>query len=215
MSAFEDTLNSTSISTDLYQDILFGKTQTRTPESINYTGQRVLTYIKFVRLSYLLLQQRKYLSRQSVKYSFISSKAVIDAKEIVSILNRNRSTTGVYTNASLFQNREVQRWFNEKNKVKIYFLPTFKEDETTNIGCATMFFEILQNDGIISITNTKYTTKVDGKDQDQDKLVVKLVENAKHKWLYLIGDGLTHVRLKSFVDTINDILYSFEDDYEM
>ena len=33
--------------------------------------------------------------------------------------------------------------------------------------------------------------------------------------MYPIGDKLTHVRLKSFVNTINDSLYSFEDDHDM
>ena len=45
--------------------------------------------------------------------------------------------------------------------------------------------------------------------------MVKLVEGNNHKWLYLIGDGLAHVFLKLFVDTINNSLYSFKDDYEM
>ena len=86
-----------------------------------------------------------------MKYSFILSKSVSDTKKIVSIINRNKATTGLHKNASLFQKREVQQWFNEKDKVKICFLPTSKEDETTNIGCATVFFEILQNAGLISI----------------------------------------------------------------
>ena len=92
------------------------------------------------------------------------------------------------------------------------FLPTSKEDETTNIGCAIVFFEILQNAGLITISHNK-TKGMDGK--ENDKLVVKLVDENKHKWVYLIGDGLTHVCLKLFVNTINDSLYSFEDDYKM
>ena len=92
------------------------------------------------------------------------------------------------------------------------FLPTSKEDETTNIGCAIVFFEILQNAGLITISHKK-SMGFDGK--EKEKLVVKLFDGNKHKWVYLIGDGLTHVRLKSFVNTINDSLYSFEDDYEM
>ena len=46
-------------------------------------------------------------------------------------------------------------------------------------------------------------------------MIVKLVKGNKHKWVYLIRDGFTHVRLESFMDTINDLLYSFEDDYDM
>ena len=47
------------------------------------------------------------------------------------------------------------------------------------------------------------------------KLIVTTVSGASDKWVYLIGDGLTHVRLKSFVNTIKNSLYVFEDDYEM
>ena len=54
---------------------------------------------------------------------------------------------------------------------------------------------------------------VDGK--EKENVMTKLVEGNKNKWLYLIGDGLTHVHLKLFVDTINDSLYSFKDDYEI
>ena len=41
------------------------------------------------------------------------------------------------------------------------------------------------------------------------------MQEAKHKWVYLIGDGLTHVRLKYFVNVLNDSLYSYREDYEM
>ena len=66
---------------------------------------------------------------------------------------------------------------------------------------------------MISITHTKFKSVLDGK--EKEKMVAKLVEGNKHKWVYLIGDGLTHVRLKLFMDTINGSLYSFKDDYEM
>ena len=49
----------------------------------------------------------------------------------------------------------------------------------------------------------------------RESIVDKLVEGNIHKCLYLLGDGLTHVRLKLFVDTISNSLYSFEDDYEI
>ena len=85
-------------------------------------------------------------------------------------------------------------------------MPTPKEDETTNIRCAVVFFEILLNTGLISIKYTKIQSGVDVK--VRENYVVKLVEGNKHKWIYLIGDGLTHVCLKLFVDIINDYLYS-------
>ena len=74
-----------------------------------------------------------------------------------------------------------------------------------------MFIEILENTGLINIK--RKITKIGG--EDKEKLVVTTLADSGHKWLYLIGDELTHVRLKSFVNVINDSLYSFEDDYEM
>ena len=47
--------------------------------------------------------------------------------------------------------------------------------------------------------------------EEEEKLVVTTVEEASNKWIYLIGDGLTHVRLKSFVNVINESLYFYKD----
>ena len=41
------------------------------------------------------------------------------------------------------------------------------------------------------------------------------MDESKNKWLYLIGYGLNHVRSKSFVNVINDLLYSYKEDYEI
>ena len=76
---------------------------------IDYTGQRVAMYDGFVCYCYFLLQQRKYLSRNKIKFKFISEKAMDDVKNIVSTLNKNRANDGIYKNASLFQKREVLR----------------------------------------------------------------------------------------------------------
>ena len=86
------------------------------------------------------------------------------------------------------------------------FLPTSKEDETTNLGCAVVFLEILENAGLIDTTRKKTTIN----NEEKERLCVSAVDEAKHKWLYLIGDGLTHVQLKLFVNMINDSLYSYK-----
>ena len=48
-----------------------------------------------------------------------------------------------------------------------------------------------------------------------EKLVIKPIEDSVYKWMYLVGDSLTYVRIKSFVTTIKKSLFSFEDDYEV
>ena len=108
---------------------------------------------------------------------------------------------------------KLLRWFGEQEKSHMRFLPTSKEDEITNIKCVVVFFEILKNTGLISIKYTQIQSGVDGK--VREKCMVYLVEGNKHKWLHLIGEGFTYVRLKSFVNTMDNSLYSLEDDYEM
>ena len=52
-------------------------------------------------------------------------------------------------------------------------------------------------------------------DEEKERLCVSSVPESKNKWLYLIGDGSTHVRLKYFIIMINNSLYSYKDGYEM
>lgn len=68
--------------------------------------------------------------------------------------------------------------------------------------------DILDNAGLINI----YRKKIIISGEEKEKLVVTTVAEASHKWVYLIGDGLTHAILKSFVSVINESLYSFEYD---
>ena len=51
--------------------------------------------------------------------------------------------------------------------------------------------------------------------EETERLCVSLVEVSKYKWVYLICNELTHVRLKSFVNVMNDSLYSYKEYYEM
>ena len=181
------------------------------PVTTDYVGKRVNSYYDVVRICYGLLQQRQFLSRPDKEFVFIDKLSIDTCQTLIGQLNSNRNHAGLYAKARSTQKKEVEQWFGNKNKVQICFLPTSKEDETTNLGCATVFLEILENAGIININRKK--TTING--EVKEKLVVDTVAGACKKWVYLIGDGLTHVRLKSFVTAINDSLYSFEDDYHM
>ena len=80
-------------------------------------------------------------------------------KGLVEMLHRNRSADGLYNRARNVQKTEVKKWFGNKEKVKICFLPTLKVDKTTNLGCAVVFLEILENAGLIEITRKKTLIK--------------------------------------------------------
>ena len=71
--------------------------------------------------------------------------------------------SGLYAKARNIQTKEVTQWFGEKNKVSICFLSTSKEYETTNIGYATVFIEILENADLINIARKK--AKIGGEDK--------------------------------------------------
>ena len=173
----------------------------RHPASIDYSGDRVSSYASIVMQCYLLQEQRKYLSRDHEFYHIPASMS-LTTKELRDKLHGNRTHKGLYNMASTFQSRQVQQWISKKDKLKLCFLPTSKEDETTNIGCATVFMEVLENAGLIV---TKRINK---------KIIIKSHPTSKGKWLFLVGDGLTHVRLGTFIDSINQSLYSYADDYE-
>ena len=182
-----------------------------TPVTRDYSGRRVNSYYDIIRISYGLLQQRQFLSRTDTEFQFVEKTFTSNVQTLIGKLNSNRNHLGLYAKARIIQNKEVTQWFGDKDKVEICFLPTSKEDETTNLGCATVFLEILENAGLINIERRPFETN----GVKSEKLQVTTIAGASHKWLYLIGDGLTHVRLKSFVNAINESLYSFEDDYEM
>ena len=75
-------------------------------------------------------------------------------------IHLNISHAGLYTKSRNRKIKDVTQCFSEQNKVNIRFLPTSKEDKTTNIGCATVFLEILENTGLINIT--RKNTKIGG-----------------------------------------------------
>ena len=97
---------------------------------------------------------------------------------LIGILHSNRSNTGLYAKARILQKKEVGQWFVHKPKVEICFLPTSKEDETTNLGCATVFLEILENAGLINIQRKKMVRRTG---EEEEKLVVTTVEEASNK----------------------------------
>ena len=115
-----------------------------------------------------MIQQRQFLSQNDKEFQFINKDTIETVQPLIFALHSNILNLGLYAKARIRQTKEVTQWFGEKNKVSICFLPTSKEDETTNIGCATVFIEILENAGLIKIKHKKI--KIGG--EDKEKLVV-------------------------------------------
>ena len=60
--------------------------------------------------------------------------------------------------------------------------------------------EILENAGLIKIDRNIFV--ISG--EEKEKIVVTTVVEASKKGVYLIGDGLNHVRLRSLVNVIKN-----------
>ena len=122
----------------------------------DYSGKRVNSYYNVIKICYGLMQQRQFLSRNDTEFEYIDRESCSQVQPLIGMLHSNRSNTGLYNRARILQKKEVIKWFGDKPKVEICFLPTSKEDETTNLGCATVFLEILENAGLINIKRKKW-----------------------------------------------------------
>ena len=71
------------------------------------------------------------------------------------------------------------------------------EDETTTLGTGVVLLNILHLCGLIEVDQL-----VDGRYKIRQG-------DTQTKWLYLCGDGLTQIRLKSFIDAIQEYSLSF------
>ena len=152
----------------------------------------------------------------TIEFCFINKETVEKKRSLICAFHNDRWMDGLYASDRKFQQREVYSWSGKINKVYLCFSPTFKKEKRKNLGCAVVFLEILQNADIIKIRKKVIMSNNDGVSTNiATKLETDLVPCASHKWLYLFGDELNHVRLKSFVDTINDSLDYFVDDYNM
>ena len=161
------------------------------PVTPDYSGKRVNAYYDVVWICYGLIHQRQFLSRTDTEFEFVDKESVSTVQTLITNLHLNRTHDGVYAKSRMMQKKEVTQWFGDKNKVQICFLPTSKEDQTTNLGCATVFLKILENASLLNIQ--RKLIEIGG--EEKEKLMVTTVVGASDKWVYLIGDVLTHVRL--------------------
>ena len=121
------------------------------PVTPDYSDKRVNTYYDVVRICYGLIQQRQFFSRVDTEFQFLDKASMDTVHNLIGNLHSNFTHAGWYAKSRTVQKKEVTQWFGEKNKVQICFLPTSKEDKTTNLGCATVFLEILENTVVINI----------------------------------------------------------------
>ena len=79
--------------------------------------------------------------------------------------------------------------------------PVSPEDETTNVGAAKNVLSLLLLYGILVATDA---TGTEGNIKS-----INLATNYKDRWLMVIGDGLTQIRVRTFIELIESSCYDF------
>jgi hypothetical protein len=85
--------------------------------------------------------------------------------------------------------------------------PVSPDDKTTTRGAGKVILRILLLFGLLVPT---VSTAIQGKVQ-----AVQLPADYQKRWLVLVGDGLSQMRLQAFKDMLHTSSYSFEKWYEM
>ena len=132
-------------------DFLLDSNSINVPSLPYFSGSRVNCYYDMIKICYGLILQKQFLSRDTIVFKFVGDDRILNTSGLVDILHVNWKTNGLYNTARKIQKTEVNKWFCNKEKVSICFLPMSKEYETTNLGCAVLFLEILENAGLIDI----------------------------------------------------------------
>ena len=97
-------------------------------------------------------------------------------------------------------------WRGTLPAAKLLIPPVSPEDETTNKGAANVVMSLLLLHGIVKAVDS------DGANGDVSKM--RLAPNYKEKYMMLVGDGLSQVRVKSLEDLVKNSSFWFSNQQE-
>ena len=192
--------------------------------SIDASGNRVKTYAEVVFVAHTLARFVHLLPFWLPEFEFSNEdhNETLQQLQIVRRLkpltrkkpillktcNANDNSGGLIRNMVDFQWKCTLTWRNSGHITPASALipPVNPDDETTNIGAAQNVVSLLLLRGILECTEND---AVDDAAINVDVTKVKLAEGYERKWLMLVGDGLTQMRVKTFSDLVQQSSYSF------
>ncbi len=118
---------------------------------------------------------------------------------IVAGLKDCRKLDGLFATARNFQAEAVKKWRGTAPKAEMLCLPVSPEDETTTKGSGSVILDFLRYAGFIKA----------GPGHHSGPLGLSWIEGANDKWCFLVGDGLTTERYRTFQDRLGDPCSSF------
>jgi hypothetical protein len=169
----------------------------------------VNAYMKLVFLADELVTKKRLISIEGEQLYLDEAAAVPtnDTLLVSDYLQPNRAKDGFYNCATLFQRRSTRKWHHDPSRATVLAPPVSPDDETTTRGAGKVILSILLLFGLLVPTDS---TAILGNVQ-----AVKLPDDYKKRWLVLVGDRLSQMRLQAFKDMLNTYLYSFEKRYDM
>ena len=195
------------ISRNIFED----KRWVTNSSSMDTSGERVNRYAKVIQVAHVLSRMARLIPFWTSAFKFSnnehwSSMAVLQVKERLRPLNkkrRNKEDSGLLRHVRNFQRNVTYSWRNGGviSTASALIPPVSPEDETTNIGAGQNVVSMLLLRGILEADDS------DGAMGDMNK--IRLAEDYEQKWLMLVGDGLTQIRIKTFVDIIQKSSFDF------
>jgi hypothetical protein len=199
-----------NISFQVFQDEKYRITNSTT----DLTGERVDSYAKLVLLSHKMKMFRRiipfWLNGHRFQFqndnhhdSMVRLRVVQRLAPINTKAYQGKPSGWLLQIGDGFQQSSVNLWRNGGNITPASALlpPICPHDEITNIGAGQNIVSLLLLRGILEATD------FDGTNGDMRK--IRLAPDYKNKWMMLVGDGLTQMRVRTFVDIINKSCYDF------
>ena len=116
-----------------------------------------------------------------------------------------RKNRAFYQKVKNFQYVETLKWRGKPKEANVIVPPISQHDETTNTGAAKIILLLLVMLCILESTNDC--------EHAMDNMLkvtdLRLAHNAKKRFLIMVGDGLTQIRVKQFADIIEESSSSY------
>ena len=206
------------------EDVFNNEKWVTNSSSMDVSGLRVLKYANVIEVAYQMSRMRKIIPFWLESFSFGNSEH-LDSMAKLRIVERLKPLVqtslkprkedgfpgrkaGLLRRIDSFQRSCTYTWRNagDISPASTIIPPVSPEDETTNVGAGQNVVSLLLMRGILE------PSKRGGEDGDVSK--VRLADDYKSKWLMLVGDGLTQIRVKTFIELIQQSSFNFGDQHD-
>jgi len=192
-----------SITPDAYSNL---KYQT-VDSTMDITGALVERYAKMVLVAQKLKMFRRIIPFWCGRFQFQNDKHYLSMTNL-NVIERLKPSGWILQVGDQFQPNAVRVWRNGGNITEASALlpPVSPYEELMKRGAGQNITSMLLIRGILVPIECAGAAGSISK--------IRLAPDYKNKWLMLVGDGLTQIWIKSFVDEINKSCYDFGDQQE-